>query len=91
MPKLLKYITSATDPERSFVPFAHDGKDEVVLLVNNLGGVSTLEMGGIAGETVKVLEKEGIKVARMMVGTFMVRHCHYFTLTRELGGQVLRI
>jgi dihydroxyacetone kinase len=48
--KLLSMLTSTSDPERSFVPFANDGSDEVVLLVNNLGGISELELGGVAGE-----------------------------------------
>lgn len=77
LPTLLHYITSTSDSERSFLPFLHDGEDEVVLLVNNLGGVSTLEMGCIAGEAVKALRKEGIKVARMLVGTFMVCYTRF--------------
>lgn len=46
----MQALTSTTDTERSFLPFEHDGKDEVVLMVNNLGGVSELEMGGVAGK-----------------------------------------
>lgn len=48
--QMLTMLTSTTDKERSFIPFQNDGTDEVVLLVNNLGGVSELEMGAIAGE-----------------------------------------
>jgi dihydroxyacetone kinase len=33
---MLKYVTDTKDEERAFVPFEHDGKDEVVLMVNNL-------------------------------------------------------
>lgn len=36
------------DPERSFVKFK-DG-DELVLLVNNMGGMSVLEMGSVVDE-----------------------------------------
>lgn len=47
---LLSRITDTTDKERSFVPFKNDGSDEVVLLVNNLGSISELELGGITNE-----------------------------------------
>lgn len=33
---MLKYVTDTKDEERAFLPYEHDGKDEVVLLVNNL-------------------------------------------------------
>ncbi|CAK5265626.1 unnamed protein product [Mycena citricolor] len=47
MVTLLDLITLTTDPERAYLPFQNDGKDEVVLLVNNLGGMSELELGGV--------------------------------------------
>jgi len=34
--KMLNFIIDINDPERGYVPFKHDGKDEVVLLINNL-------------------------------------------------------
>lgn len=34
--KMLAFITDTSDAERAFLPFQHDGKDEVALLVNNL-------------------------------------------------------
>lgn len=40
--------TPAQDPDRGFLTgLRYDGKDEVVLLVNNLGSLSQLEMGVI--------------------------------------------
>ena len=44
--------TTETDPERGFLSpsIRRDGKDQVVLLVNNLGSVSQLEMGAIVKE-----------------------------------------
>ena len=52
--KMLECITSTreTDPERGFLSPAlkKDGKDEVVLLVNNLGAVSQLELAGVVKE-----------------------------------------
>ena len=43
------------DPERAFVPFSPS--DDYVLLVNNMGGTSTLEMYAIADETLLQLSK----------------------------------
>jgi dihydroxyacetone kinase len=45
--------------------------NEVVLLVNNLGGVSPLELGGITTEVVSQLEKWGIQPVRILSGTYM--------------------
>ncbi|XP_037694186.1 triokinase/FMN cyclase isoform X1 [Choloepus didactylus] len=43
----------------------------VVLVVNNLGGLSFLELGIIADAAVRCLEGRGVKIARALVGTFM--------------------
>lgn len=71
VPALLELLTSTTDPERSFVPFQGKG-DRVVLLINNLGGLSELELGGITNQVRKDLEGRGIKIERVLAGTFMV-------------------
>jgi dihydroxyacetone kinase len=68
---MLDYITVTTDPERSFLPFKNDGTDEVVLLVNNLGGLSEMELSAIAGEALLALEGRGIKVVRVGAGRYM--------------------
>jgi dihydroxyacetone kinase len=70
---MLDYITNTTDSERSFLPFKNDGSDEVVLLVNNLGGLSEMELAAIAGETLSALRERGIKVVRVGAGRYMVR------------------
>ena len=70
--QMLGLILSTTDKERSFLPLKNDGSDEVVLMVNNLGGLSELELAGIAGDAVQHLEGK-VKIHRAMVGTFMVR------------------
>ena len=72
VPDLIHMITSTTDPDRSFVPFLNDGTDRVVLLVNNLGGLSELELGAVVGEAKNALDKQGIKTIRVLAGTFMV-------------------
>ncbi|KAJ7083325.1 dihydroxyacetone kinase [Mycena belliarum] len=71
IPLLLDYITLTTDAERGFLPFKHDGKDEVVVLVNNLGGMSELEIGGVVRATREELSQRQIGVSRMLAGTFM--------------------
>ncbi|WRT63983.1 dihydroxyacetone kinase [Kwoniella shivajii] len=68
---MLNKITNTNDPERSYIPFKNDGSDEVVLLVNNLGAISELEIGGITGESVKWLQNKSIKVRRVLSGTYM--------------------
>jgi len=62
-------MTSTSDPDRSFVPFT--GKDNVVLLVNNLGGLSELELGAIVAESRNALESRGFMTSRVLVGSFM--------------------
>lgn len=69
--RMLKLVTDTKDPERGFVPFKHDKKDEVVLLVNNLGGISELEMTSIANDAVVELESQGITIKRIIVGSVM--------------------
>ncbi|XP_053139659.1 triokinase/FMN cyclase isoform X2 [Hemicordylus capensis] len=43
----------------------------VVLMVNNLGGLSYLELSIVAGSAVRCLESRGIHIARALVGSFM--------------------
>ncbi|KAH9000449.1 dihydroxyacetone kinase 1 [Lactarius akahatsu] len=68
---LLDLLLSQNDPERGFLPTQGSGKDNVVLLVNNLGGVSELELAGIAREVVTALVGRGVSVQRLISGTFM--------------------
>jgi len=68
---LLDLLLSKKDPERGFLPTQGSGKDNVVLLVNNLGGVSELELAGIAREVVTSLVGRGVSVQRLISGTFM--------------------
>lgn len=80
---LLDLLLSKSDPERGFLPTRGSGKDNVVLLVNNLGGVSELELAGIAREVVTALAGRGVSVQRLISGTFMVPHSiHVLTLLR---------
>jgi dihydroxyacetone kinase len=67
--KLLGQLLDHTDKDRAFL---NVNSNEVVLLINNLGGVSVLEMGGITAEVVGQLEVHyGICPVRIITGTFM--------------------
>ncbi|GAA5831207.1 hypothetical protein JCM3766R1_002968 [Sporobolomyces carnicolor] len=69
--EFLSTITDTEDKERSFLPFQNDGKDEVVLLVNNLGGLPELELGIVVKEAAEWLERKHITVQRAIAGSFM--------------------
>ena len=71
--QLITMIISTEDKDRSFVPFLGENKDRVVALVNNLGGLSELELGSISREVTRQLKVKGISVERFISGTFMVR------------------
>ncbi|TDZ16419.1 Dihydroxyacetone kinase 1 [Colletotrichum orbiculare MAFF 240422] len=66
---MLAQLLDAGDPDRGYVDFS-DAED-VVVLVNNLGGVSPLEFGGITAKVVKALASRGLKLARVISGTYM--------------------
>lgn len=62
--ELIKTLTATDDKDRSFVDFKNDGSDQVVLLVNNLGSVSELEMGVIVKEAGVALQNHKMQVKR---------------------------
>lgn len=67
--EMLIAITSTSDDERSFLPFKGDGKDEVVLLVNNLGGLAEIELAVVAKEASQWLKSKRISVQRCVPAT----------------------
>lgn len=67
---MLRYMLDSSDKDRGFANISKS--DETVLLINNLGGVSVLEMGGITTEVASQLKRDyGIEPARILAGTFM--------------------
>jgi dihydroxyacetone kinase len=67
---MLSHCLNTSDSDRHFIDISET--DEVVLLVNNLGGVSVLELGGITNEVIEQLAKDWkIKPVRILSGTFM--------------------
>ncbi|THY37876.1 dihydroxyacetone kinase [Aureobasidium pullulans] len=68
--QMLAHMLDEEDKERGFLEVSSE--DETVVLINNLGGVSVLEMGGIATEVLDQLKKyHNIRPVRVLVGTFM--------------------
>ncbi|KAI2643369.1 dihydroxyacetone kinase [Xylaria nigripes] len=66
--RMLFQLLDKNDKDRAFL---NVNSNEVVLLVNNLGGVSALELGGITTEVVKQLEGWGIRPVRILSGVYM--------------------
>ncbi|KAF8757619.1 dihydroxyacetone kinase [Rhizoctonia solani] len=72
--KLLGYLfaTPESDPDRSFLPWPERGvAGDCVLLVNNLGGLSALELSSAAKTISEKITESGINIERMLVGTYM--------------------
>lgn len=66
---MLQQLLDLKDADRAFLRV---NSNEVVLLINNLGGVSVLELGGITAEVVSQLEKTyNIIPVRVLAGTYM--------------------
>ncbi len=67
---MLTRMLDSSDDDRNFLQISKE--DKVVLLVNNLGGVSVLEMGGIMNEVVEQLQGGwGLKPLRIFSGSYM--------------------
>lgn len=60
--RMLLLLLDPKDRELAFVDFGP--KDEVILLINNYGGLSTLELGALTQET---LEQLGMKSKRKLI------------------------
>ncbi|KAG8698669.1 Dihydroxyacetone kinase 2 [Ceratobasidium sp. 395] len=70
--KLLEYLfaTPDSDPERAFLPWPKDKSTaKCVLLVNNLGGLSSLELGSVANT---VLGKTSLNMPGFSVTLFLL-------------------
>lgn len=66
---MLKQLLDQGDKDRAYLKV---NSKEIVLLVNNLGGVSPLEMGGITTEVVAQLQRNyKIQPSRILAGTYM--------------------
>ena len=62
-------LLCGSDPEREFVKF--EASDKVVMVINNYGGLSPLELGALTDEVQTQLQATyGIQPCRSVVGTF---------------------
>ncbi|KAL0944818.1 dihydroxyacetone kinase [Colletotrichum truncatum] len=67
---MLKQLLDQSDEDRAFINIQKG--EQVVLMINNLGGLSQLEMGGITNEAVSQLTQGyGIQARRVLSGTYM--------------------
>ena len=66
---MLAQMLDPSDKDRAYVHIQKS--DQMVLLINNFGGTSNLELGGIVSEVTKQLkETYGLKPKRIIAGTF---------------------
>lgn len=66
--EMLAILLGKKDPDNSFVEF--QSHDDVILLVNNMGGMSNLELGYATEVVTEQLAKQGIIPKRTISGTF---------------------
>ncbi|KIK68701.1 hypothetical protein GYMLUDRAFT_154399 [Collybiopsis luxurians FD-317 M1] len=71
IPKLVHMLTVSEkdDPERGWVSFSNNS--DIVLMVNNLGGLSPLELSSVSLEATKVIQSRGLNIKRVLCGTYM--------------------
>ncbi|KAL4942033.1 hypothetical protein BDV06DRAFT_193148 [Aspergillus oleicola] len=72
--QMLKLLLDETNPEHGFLAFDQVPREQakVVLLVNNLGGISVLELQAIANIALESLKAEyGITPVRIYVNTYL--------------------
>lgn len=60
--KMMDLVLRDDDPERSFVKF--NKEDEIVLLVNNMGGLSPLECNAVVDQALSRLGRSGLRRPR---------------------------
>ncbi|KAJ5804521.1 uncharacterized protein N7518_000824 [Penicillium psychrosexuale] len=67
---MLLQLLDHNDPDRCYV--TRTPEDQFVLLINNLGGVSPLELAGITDEVYRQLQHDyQVNMARVIQGTFL--------------------
>lgn len=67
---MLRQMLDQDDSDRAYLSWS--SSDQFVLLINNLGGLSTLELAGLTDEVYRQLEADyKIKPARVIQGTFL--------------------
>lgn len=67
---MLKQLLDQSDSDRAYINVKSG--EEVVVMVNNLGGISPLELGAITAEVIDQLDASyKVKPSRLLSGTYM--------------------
>ncbi|KAM5346820.1 hypothetical protein ACJ41O_009825 [Fusarium nematophilum] len=66
---MLAYMLDESDKDRGYVAFSD--ASHTVLMVNNLGSLSVLELSAIATTVIRRLKHRGVEPSRVYSGTFM--------------------
>ncbi|KAI7873811.1 dihydroxyacetone kinase 1 [Lichtheimia hyalospora FSU 10163] len=70
--KMIGMLIDQDDKERSFLHLPQDDLTPVVLMINNLGGISNIEMNLIVKQTVEALSKHThLDIRRLYTGGFL--------------------
>ena len=97
--EMLELLLREDDPERSFVKFNKD--DDPVLIINNLGGMSSIELGAIAAEARTQIERDwNLRLSRVYCGTYVtslnapgfnISLLNHKRVSEEYGSDVLEL
>lgn len=94
--KLCVDMILSEENDRGYLPVDPQNDDQVVLMVNNLGGTSALEIGIVVNDAVQYLSSRGLPPIRIYAGTFMtslemqgVQICLLRVPRGEIGEQFL--
>lgn len=69
--KMMNMLVDQHDNDRSYLNLNADKTSSVVLLVNNLGGIPTIELNLVVKEAVDYISNQNIKLERVYVGPFV--------------------
>ncbi|KAI7856764.1 dihydroxyacetone kinase [Circinella umbellata] len=67
--KMVTLLTNQEDQERAYLKLSQNSP--VVVLVNNLGGISPLELNLMVKETVQAVIQQNLEIKRVLSGTFL--------------------
>lgn len=97
--EMLQLLLREDDPERSYVKFNKD--DDPVLIINNLGGMSALELSAICAEVREQIERDWkLRLGRVYCGTYVtslnnpgfnITLLNHKRVSEEYGSDVLEL
>lgn len=97
--EMISLLVKKDDPERSFVSFEKD--DDPVLIINNLGGMSNVELSAIVAEVVEQLKRDwDLSPVRVYCGTYVtslnapgfnISLMKHKAVSKDIGSNVLEL